>query len=71
MTAGTRPDATPPGLKQIEDAALEVQTRARQAADHAGAGDWRKAHAAAEQAQGACRVLKEMLGAARARHETR
>lgn len=56
----------PPTAKQIEDAALEVHRHVRQAVDHAEAGDYRKAHAEAEQAQGAARRLKELLGAASA-----
>ena len=48
--------------KEIEDAALEVHRHVRQAADHASAGNYRRAHAEAEQAQGAARHLKELLG---------
>lgn len=59
---------TPPALKQVEDAAAQVQRHILQAVDHAAAGDWRKAHAAAERAQGGARRLKELLGAARAGH---
>jgi hypothetical protein len=40
--------ARPPTTRLIEDAALEVQTRVRQAADHASVGDYRRAHAEAE-----------------------
>jgi hypothetical protein len=53
----------PPTLQEIE-AAAQVQRHAIQAVDHAQLGDYRKAHAAAEAAQGAARRLKEMLGAA-------
>jgi hypothetical protein len=56
-TAAGRPTA-----KQIEDQAAEVHRRVRQAVDHASAGDWRRAHAEAEAAQGACRRLKELVG---------
>jgi hypothetical protein len=56
--------ATRPTLKQVEDAATQVQRHTLQAVDLAGAGNWRKAHAAAEAAQGAARRLKELLGAA-------
>ena len=52
----------PPSAKQIEDLAAEVHARVRQATDHAGAGDYRRAHAEAEQAQGAARRLKELIG---------
>lgn len=53
--------ARPPTAKQIEDAALEVNLHVRQAADHATLGNWRRAHAEAEAAQGAARKLKELL----------
>jgi hypothetical protein len=56
--------ARPPTAKQIEDAARDVHSYVRQAADHATAGDWHRAHGVAEQAQGAARHLKELLGAA-------
>jgi len=58
-TAAPRPTA-----KQIEDAAAQVQRHTLQAVDHAQAGDYRRAHASAEAAQGSVRRLKEMLGAA-------
>jgi len=54
----------PPTLQEIEAAAAQVQRHALRAVDHAQLGDYRKAHAAAEAAQGAARRLKEMLGAA-------
>jgi hypothetical protein len=60
-TTPTRPTA-----KQVEDAAAQIQRHALQAVDHAQAGDWRRAHASAEQAQGCARRLKELLGAASA-----
>lgn len=53
-----------PAMKQIEDTAQEVHFHVRQAVDHAQAGDYRRAHAEAERAQGAARRLKELLGAA-------
>jgi hypothetical protein len=53
----------PPTLQEIE-AAAQVQRHVLQAADHATAGDYRRAHAAAEAAQGGARRLKELLGAA-------
>ncbi len=40
-------------MKEIEDAALEVHRHVREAVNHAEAGNLRKAHAEAEQAQGA------------------
>lgn len=54
-------DVRPPTAKEVEDAAEAVHVRVRQAADHATLGDYRKAHAEAEQAQGAARRLKELL----------
>jgi hypothetical protein len=57
----------PPTLQEIEAAAAQVQRHALQAAGHAGAGDYRRAHAEAEAAQGLCRRLKEMLGSHTAR----
>jgi hypothetical protein len=54
----------PPTAKQIEDAAAQVQRHVLQAANHAAAGDYRRAHAEAEAAQGAARKLKELLGGA-------
>jgi hypothetical protein len=65
-TTPTRPTA-----KQVEDAAAQVQRHVLQAVDHAQAGDYRKAHAAAEAAQGSARRLKELLGAAMPQPETR
>ena len=50
-----------PAIKQIEDAAEEVHRHVRRAVDHAGLGDYHRAHAEAEQAQGAARRLKELL----------
>ena len=55
-------DVRPPTAKDIEDAALAVHSHVRKAADHAALGDYRKAHAEAQQAQGAARRLKELLG---------
>jgi hypothetical protein len=52
----------PPAAKQIEDLAAEVHHHVRQAADHATLGNYRRAHAEAEAAQGAARKLKELLG---------
>lgn len=63
MNAAT---AAAPTMKDIEDAALAVHRHVRQAVDHAQAGDYRRAHAEAEQAQGAARRFKELLGAAAA-----
>ena len=54
----------PPTAKQIEDAAAEIHRHVHRAADLASAGNYRKAHAEAERAQGAARRLKELLGAA-------
>ena len=54
--------STPPTMKDIEDAAQEVHFHVRQAVDHAQAGDYRRAHAEAEAAQGLCRKLKELFG---------
>ena len=51
----------PPTLQEIETAVARVQRHTLQAVDHAAAGDYHKAHAA-EQAQGAARRLKELLG---------
>ena len=53
-------------MKQIEDAAEEVHRHVHRAAGHAGDGDYPRAHAEAEQAQGAARRLKELLGTAAA-----
>lgn len=53
--------STPPTVKEIEEAAMKVHAHVRQAVDHAQAGDYRRAHAEAEQAQGAARRLKELL----------
>ena len=53
------------GIKEIEDAATEVHRHVHQAASLALAGDYHRAHAEAEAAQGLCRKLKELLGAAR------
>ena len=61
----------PPTLQEIEDAALEVNRRVRQAVDHATAGDLRRARAEIETAQGLCRRLKERLGLALAAGEPR
>ena len=58
--------AARPTAKQVEDAAEKVHVHVRQAVDHASAGNYRKAHAEAERAQGAARRLKELLGAAAA-----
>lgn len=58
MSAGSGP----PTAKQIEDAAATICRHVRQAADHAALGDWRRAHAEAEAAQGAARKFKELLG---------
>ncbi len=55
-------DVGPPTAKEVEDAALAVHRHVRQAADHDNAGDYRRAHTEAEQAQGAARRLKELLG---------
>jgi hypothetical protein len=55
---------TRPTPKQIEDATTQVQRHVLQAVDHATVGNWRRAHAEAEQAQGAARRLKELLGLA-------
>ena len=66
-TTSTRP----PTFQEIEAAAAQVQRHALQAVDHAQAGDYRRAHAEAEAAQGAARRLKELLGAAAAQPETR
>jgi hypothetical protein len=49
--------------KRIEDAEAEVHRHARQAGAYAITGDYRRARAEAEAAQGAARQLKEMLGA--------
>jgi hypothetical protein len=57
-------------MKQFEDQAAEVHAHVRQAVDHATAGDYRRADAKAEAAQGAARHLKELLGAAAAQPET-
>lgn len=46
-----------PTTKQIEDAAAQVQRHLLQAVDHATAGNYRRAHAEAEAAQGAARKL--------------
>ena len=62
-------NATRPTARQIEAAAEEVHVHVRQAADHASAGNYRKARAEAERAQGAARRLKELLGAAAAQPE--
>jgi hypothetical protein len=62
--------ATKPAMKQIEDAALAVHRHVHQATGHAQAGDYRRAHAEAEQAQGAARRLKELLGATAPSHPT-
>jgi hypothetical protein len=51
--------------KQVEDAAAKVHVHVRQAVDLASLGDYRRAHTEAEQAQGAARVLKELLGTRR------
>jgi hypothetical protein len=56
-----------PTAKQIEDLAAEVHHHARQAADHASVGNYRKAHAEAETAQGLARRLKELLGSSLAK----
>ena len=56
---------TPPTAKEIEDLALAVYHHIRQAVDHASVGNYRKAHAEAEKAQGGARKLKELLGPAR------
>lgn len=56
---------TRPALKQVEDAAAQVQRHVLQAVDRAAAGDYRRAHAVAERAQGTARRLKELRGAAR------
>lgn len=53
-------------IKQIEDAAAEINRHVHQAASLALAGDYRRAHAEAEAAQGAARKLKELLGSAAA-----
>jgi hypothetical protein len=50
-----------PAMKRIEDAAAEVHRRVHLATAHASVGDYRRAHAEAEQAQGAARRLKELL----------
>ena len=55
--------STPPTVKEIEEAAMKVHAHVRQAVDHAQAGDYRRAHAGAERAQGAARKLKELLAA--------
>jgi hypothetical protein len=57
----TAADTRPPTAKQIEDAAEAVHSRVRRAVDFASLGDRRRAHAEAEQAQGAARRLKELL----------
>jgi hypothetical protein len=49
-------------VKQIEDQAAEINRRVHQAASLALAGDYPRAHAEAETAQGLCRQLKELLG---------
>jgi hypothetical protein len=54
--------AARPTAKQAEDAAEKVHVHVRQAASLALAGDWRRAHAEAEAAQGAARKFKEILG---------
>ena len=53
-------------IKQVEDAAAEVHRHVHGAANYATSGDYRRAHAEAERAQGAARRLKELLGAAAA-----
>jgi hypothetical protein len=58
---GTRP----PTLQQIQDAAALVQRHVLQAVNHAEAGDYRRAHAEAERAQGTARRFKELLGQGR------
>lgn len=59
--AGTRP----PTLQEIQDAAVQVQRHILQAVNHAEAGDYRRAHAEAERAQGTARRFKELLGQGR------
>lgn len=58
-------------MHKIEAAAAQVQRHALQAVDHATAGNWRRAHAEAEAAQGCARRLKEILGGAVAQPQTR
>ncbi len=53
-------------IQQIENAAAEVHRHVHGAANYATSGDYHRAHAEAEQAQGAARRLKELLGAAAA-----
>jgi hypothetical protein len=62
--------AAPASITDIEAAAEQAHHHLRHAEDHATAGNWRKAHAEAEAAQGLCRRLKEMLGSHTARSVT-